>query len=92
MMPTEGAAASAPPDPPHSPDHHQQNRRATAAVDGATGRKYCGTCSRFQPLDGGREIRVSHGRRVIWKCRWCVAAAAASRLRAIVNRSVVIDT
>lgn len=90
MLPPDGADPSAEPADQPNPSgvYHAQNRRATAAVATATGRSWCPTCARFQPIEGGRT--VLRGRNPAFRCRWC-AMKVKARHRAIVARSTVID-
>ena len=41
------------------------------AVEKITGKKYCQSCTRPMPIEGGADI-IKRGRRYGWRCKACV--------------------
>ncbi len=65
-------------------------RRATAAVDAATGRRWCPTCVSYRPTEGGRLIAVQGGRSTRWKCGGCIARTTR-QIGLIAARRTILD-
>ena len=82
------AATEPQPAAPHS--RQEQERRATAAADQATGRKWCAGCASYRALFGGGMRPIQGGRRQQWRCSTCRRPWVREQ-QLLAARRVIID-